>query len=126
MTVHKPQAPIPLAFADVAVTIRREQGVSRAVLSIGSNLGDRLAYLRAAVDAAPPVAACGLAGLRDAAVGAGRRRTDYLNAVLMVDDPAAAPRDWLDRAHARRARGRPHPRRALGAAHARRGRHRRR
>ncbi len=25
VTVHKPQAPIPLAFADVAVTIRREQ-----------------------------------------------------------------------------------------------------
>ena len=25
VTVHKPQAPIPLSFADVAVTIRREQ-----------------------------------------------------------------------------------------------------
>lgn len=25
ITVHKPQAPIPLAFADVAVTVRREQ-----------------------------------------------------------------------------------------------------
>ena len=25
ITVHKPQAPIPLAFADVAVTIRRER-----------------------------------------------------------------------------------------------------
>jgi dihydroneopterin aldolase len=27
VTVHKPQAPIPLTFADVAVTIRREQTV---------------------------------------------------------------------------------------------------
>lgn len=26
VTVHKPQAPIPHAFADVAVTIRRERG----------------------------------------------------------------------------------------------------
>jgi dihydroneopterin aldolase len=26
ITVHKPQAPIPLSFADVAVTIRRERG----------------------------------------------------------------------------------------------------
>lgn len=26
VTVHKPQAPIPLTFADVAVTIRRERG----------------------------------------------------------------------------------------------------
>ena len=25
VTVHKPQAPIPLTFADVAVTIRRER-----------------------------------------------------------------------------------------------------
>jgi dihydroneopterin aldolase len=25
ITVHKPQAPIPLAFADVAVTVRRER-----------------------------------------------------------------------------------------------------
>jgi dihydroneopterin aldolase len=25
VTVHKPQAPIPLAFADVAVTVRRER-----------------------------------------------------------------------------------------------------
>lgn len=26
VTIHKPQAPIPLEFADVAVTIRRERG----------------------------------------------------------------------------------------------------
>ena len=26
VTVHKPQAPIPLAFADVAVTLRRSRG----------------------------------------------------------------------------------------------------
>lgn len=26
ITVHKPQAPIPLSFTDVAVTIRRERG----------------------------------------------------------------------------------------------------
>jgi dihydroneopterin aldolase len=26
VTVHKPQAPIPLEFDDVAVTIRRERG----------------------------------------------------------------------------------------------------
>ena len=26
VTVHKPQAPIPLAFADVSVTIRRTAG----------------------------------------------------------------------------------------------------
>ncbi|HET6877976.1 MAG TPA: dihydroneopterin aldolase [Jatrophihabitans sp.] len=29
VTVHKPQAPIPLTFSDVAVTIRREGGATR-------------------------------------------------------------------------------------------------
>jgi 7,8-dihydroneopterin aldolase/epimerase/oxygenase len=28
ITVHKPQAPIPLAFTDVAVTVRRSRGLS--------------------------------------------------------------------------------------------------
>jgi dihydroneopterin aldolase len=28
ITVHKPQAPIPLSFTDVAVTVRRERGAS--------------------------------------------------------------------------------------------------
>ena len=28
VTVHKPQAPIPLAFTDVAVTVRRARGIS--------------------------------------------------------------------------------------------------
>jgi dihydroneopterin aldolase/2-amino-4-hydroxy-6-hydroxymethyldihydropteridine diphosphokinase len=63
VTVHKPGAPIPHEFADVCVTLRRtrpvpagadhvpaEWGVGhRAVLSLGSNLGDRLANLRGAV-----------------------------------------------------------------------------
>ena len=56
VTVHKPQAPIPLSFADVAVTIRgaERRRMSRAVLSIGSNIGDRLGYLQLAVDGAGP------------------------------------------------------------------------
>ena len=55
VTVHKPQAPIPLTFGDVAVKIRRERGpMSRAVLSIGSNIEDRLAHLQLAVDGLSP------------------------------------------------------------------------
>ena len=57
VTVHKPQAPIPLAFADVSVTIRRERAMTRAVLSIGSNLGDRAATLAERGRGVPPVAA---------------------------------------------------------------------
>lgn len=37
VTVHKPQAPIPLSFADVAVTIRREQPVAGQLPADGSS-----------------------------------------------------------------------------------------
>ncbi|MEV0982914.1 2-amino-4-hydroxy-6-hydroxymethyldihydropteridine diphosphokinase [Brevibacterium sp. NPDC049920] len=79
VTVHKPQAPIPHAFADVSVTVTRSRGASsagsrpagtgeaqagtesggdaarqrpaRAVLALGANLGEPLTALRTAVAA---------------------------------------------------------------------------
>jgi 2-amino-4-hydroxy-6-hydroxymethyldihydropteridine diphosphokinase len=70
--------------------------VSRAVLSLGSNLGDRFAHLRAAV-----------AGFADVLVEAspvyetapwgGVEQDDFLNAVIVVDDPGADAWDWLHR-----------------------------
>lgn len=78
--------------------------MTTAVLSLGANLGDREAQLRAAV-----------AGLRDVFVaGSGLYETPpwgdtdqpaYLNAVVVVHDPAAGPRDWLRRAQALEAAG---------------------
>ncbi|MBI1758734.1 MAG: 2-amino-4-hydroxy-6-hydroxymethyldihydropteridine diphosphokinase [Actinobacteria bacterium] len=72
--------------------------MSRAVLSIGSNLGDRLGNLQGAVD--------GLGGAV-VAVSSVYRSTpwgpvtqgDFLNAVLVVADSGAGPWDWLARAH---------------------------
>lgn len=54
VTVHKPHAPIPEAFADVAVTVRRTRAElwpapREGVLALGANLGDREATLAAAV-----------------------------------------------------------------------------
>lgn len=43
LTLHKPSAPIPLHFSDVSITVTRGRVV--AYLAIGSNLGDREAYL---------------------------------------------------------------------------------
>ena len=73
--------------------------MTRAVLSLGSNLGDRFAHLRAAV-----------AGLADVLVAAspvyetapwgGVEQDDFLNAVLLVDDPATDARGWLRRGQA--------------------------
>jgi 2-amino-4-hydroxy-6-hydroxymethyldihydropteridine diphosphokinase len=71
--------------------------MSRAVLSIGSNVGDRLANLQIAVDgfrghliAVSPVVQTPPWGPVE--------QEPYLNAILIVDDPAAAPADWLARA----------------------------
>ena len=49
LEVRKPEAPIGLPFESVSIRIRR--GWHQAYLSIGSNMGDRLAYLQGAVDA---------------------------------------------------------------------------
>ena len=77
-----------------------------AVLSIGSNLGDRLAQLQGAVDTVRRwlVAA---STVYETAPWGPVPQDDYLNAVVLVADPAATPRDWLDRAHeAEQAAGR--------------------
>lgn len=48
LTLHKPQAPIPLPFEDVAVRIRR--GWHTAYVALGSNLGNREAFLKMGID----------------------------------------------------------------------------
>ncbi len=71
--------------------------MTRVVLSIGSNLGDRLARLQSVVD-----------GLGDAVVAVspvyetdpwGRvEQAPFLNAVLIAEDPACDGKGWLRRA----------------------------
>jgi 2-amino-4-hydroxy-6-hydroxymethyldihydropteridine diphosphokinase len=57
-----------------------------AVLSVGSNLGDRLAHLRLAVETLAPVA---VSGIWETAPVGGLEQDDYLNAVLLCDLDAA-------------------------------------
>lgn len=72
--------------------------MTRAVLSVGSNLGDRLALLQSAVDGlAPTVRAA--SGVYETAAWGGVEQGPFLNAVLIVDDPAADGQVWLRRAH---------------------------
>ena len=73
--------------------------MSGAVLSIGSNLGDRLAQLQGAVDAMRPWLVA-VSPVYETAPWGPVPQDDYLNAVVLVSDPAATPRDWLTRAHA--------------------------
>lgn len=70
--------------------------MSAAVLSLGSNLGDRLAHLQSAVDgfgaavrAVSPVYQTAPWGVTD--------QDDFLNAVLLVEDPGTDEWGWLRR-----------------------------
>ena len=69
--------------------------MSRAVLSIGSNLGDRLAHLRSVVAALGPVA---VSPVYETAPWGGVEQDDYLNAIVVVDDPGTDAYGWLARA----------------------------
>lgn len=69
------------------------------MLSLGSNLGDRLAHLRAAVAALRPVLVA-VSGVYETPPWGDPDQPSYLNAVAVVDDPAADARGWLDRARA--------------------------
>ncbi len=80
--------------------------MSTAVLSIGSNLGDRLAALHGAVEAFRAWLVA-VSPVYETPPWGPVPQADYLNAVLLVRDPGAAPTDWLARAHsAEQAAGR--------------------
>lgn len=71
--------------------------MSRAVLSLGSNLGDRIGHLRAAVAALDEVLLV-LSGVYETPPWGEADQPAYLNAVLLAHDAGATPRDWLRRA----------------------------
>ncbi|MBK1785192.1 2-amino-4-hydroxy-6-hydroxymethyldihydropteridine diphosphokinase [Prauserella cavernicola] len=68
--------------------------MSRAVLSLGSNLGDRFAYLRLAVDGLRDVLVA-VSGVYETAPWGVEDQPDFLNAVCIVADPARDHWDWL-------------------------------
>jgi 2-amino-4-hydroxy-6-hydroxymethyldihydropteridine diphosphokinase len=73
----------------------------RAYLGIGTNLGDRLAYLQLAVDAlgaADGVHVVAVSPVYETAPVGGPEQPDYLNAVVAVDTPST-PRALLELAH---------------------------
>lgn len=89
--------------------------MTRAVLSLGSNLGDREGHLRAAV-AGLGDAAVLVSGVYETPPWGDADQPDYLNAVVLAVDPAAGPHDWLSRVRElERAAGRERdPARRLG------------
>lgn len=106
VTIHKPEAPVGVAFSDVLVTVRRkgplmddDAGIRHVVLALGANLGNTAATLDWAVEQireldvhvdavseyheTEPVLAPGQAA-----------QPNYTNAVLTLDT-ALAPLDLL-------------------------------
>lgn len=73
--------------------------MSRAVLSLGSNLGDRVAHLRAAVAGFADVLVAA-SPVYETAPWGGVEQDDFLNAVLVVDDPGTDAWGWLRRGQA--------------------------
>ncbi|MEV6341755.1 2-amino-4-hydroxy-6-hydroxymethyldihydropteridine diphosphokinase [Actinoplanes sp. NPDC051851] len=73
--------------------------MSRAVLSIGSNLGDRAEHLRAVV-ALLGGSLVRVSGVYETPPWGDTEQPPYLNAVIIAEDAAATPHDWLDRARA--------------------------
>ncbi len=70
---------------------------SRAVLSLGSNLGDRLGHLRGAVDGLADVLVA-VSPVYETPPWGPVAQDDYLNAVLVVSG-RLQPAGWLERAH---------------------------
>lgn len=73
--------------------------MSTAVLSLGSNLGDRIGHLRAAVAGFAGVLVA-VSPVYETAPWGGVEQPDFLNAVLVVADPDTDARGWLRRGQA--------------------------
>ncbi len=92
VVVHKPHAPIPETFADVAVAVRRTRAElfpppRAGVLALGANLGDREATLAAAVadlSRTPGLEVVAVSPVVETAPVGGPEQPDYLNAVVAV------------------------------------------
>jgi 2-amino-4-hydroxy-6-hydroxymethyldihydropteridine diphosphokinase len=69
------------------------------VLSLGSNLGDRIGHLRAAAAALADVLVVA-SGVYETPPWGDADQATYLNAAVLVARPGAATRTWLDRARA--------------------------
>ncbi len=85
--------------------------MTRVVLSIGSNLGDRLARLQSVVDGLGATV-CAVSPVYETDPWGGVEQGPFLNAVVIADDPACDAQGWLRRAQqferaADRVRGQP-------------------
>ncbi|MGZ8801135.1 MAG: 2-amino-4-hydroxy-6-hydroxymethyldihydropteridine diphosphokinase [Mycobacterium sp.] len=72
--------------------------MTSVVLSIGSNLGDRIARLQSVVDGLDSTVVA-VSPVYETDAWGGVEQGPFLNAVVIADDPALDPHGWLRRAH---------------------------
>ncbi|MBU3705898.1 MAG: 2-amino-4-hydroxy-6-hydroxymethyldihydropteridine diphosphokinase [Mycobacterium sp.] len=70
--------------------------MSRVVLSIGSNMGDRLARLQSVIDGLEP-SVVSISPVFETDAWGGVEQDAFLNAVVIADDPELDARGWLSR-----------------------------
>ena len=101
VVVHKPEAPVGHPFTDVEVRIRRSNG-PRAVIALGSNLGDRGRTLSLAVDALralPGFTLTSVSPIVETDPVGGPEQPPYLNAVVVGRTTTLAPAELLEALH---------------------------
>lgn len=97
--IRKPQAPIGLPFESVSVKIHR--GWHRVYIALGSNMGDRIKYLQAGVDAMrkrDDIRLKTVSSWRKTAPYGGVEQEDFLNGVMEVQTLLTPP-ELLDYLH---------------------------
>jgi len=100
LEVQKPNAPIPLHFDRVSVTVERRW--HKVYVSAGSNLGDREGYLRSALLLLEQQRDCRLQKISNWFVTAPYGYTeqpDFINGCFLVETLQSAP-DFLETLHA--------------------------
>jgi 2-amino-4-hydroxy-6-hydroxymethyldihydropteridine diphosphokinase len=72
--------------------------MTAVVLSIGSNLGDRMAHLQSVLDGLGSTV-CAVSPVYETDAWGGVDQGPFLNAVVLADDPVLDALGWLRRAH---------------------------
>lgn len=99
MEIKKPEAPITVPFGSVSVKIVR--GWRRAYVACGSNIGDKRAHLRAAVDALTADSKCRMLRVSDwmeTTPYGGVEQANYLNGVFALET-LYTPEELLEKLH---------------------------
>lgn len=99
LTVKKPWAPVGLPLDTVSVEISR--GWHTAYIALGSNMGDKEAYLKGAIKALNETPGCQVTGVSDFLITepyGGVEQDDFLNGALALHT-LLSPEELLERLH---------------------------